>query len=209
MPVLFVFRLLCLTNLAEWGMIDLIQYISPERSVRSEGKMYEPKKNRRSETNPAAKEPSLRNYLLIAAVFLTAVALSFLFIRYTYRQLYYENDLLPVSEQKNRKRRESIMTVNTEKTDDTLTIILDGALNKTTCDAVAERIASEMQGIRKLVFDMEKLTFISSAGLRVLVKLRKQVGKRENMELCNVQPDVMNIFSVTGLAEYLNIRQEN
>jgi hypothetical protein len=44
MPVLFVFRLLCLTNLAEWGMIDLIQYISPERSVRSEGKMYEPKK---------------------------------------------------------------------------------------------------------------------------------------------------------------------
>jgi anti-sigma B factor antagonist len=101
------------------------------------------------------------------------------------------------------------MTVNTEKTDDTLTVILDGALNKTTCDAVAERIASEMQGIRKLVFDMEKLTFISSAGLRVLVKLRKQVGKRENMELCNVQPDVMNIFSVTGLAEYLNIRQEN
>ena len=49
------------------------------------------KKNRRSETNPAAKGPSLRNYLLIAAVFLTAVALSFLFIRYTYRQLYYEN----------------------------------------------------------------------------------------------------------------------
>ena len=98
------------------------------------------------------------------------------------------------------------MTVNTRKRGETLTVMLDGALNRTTCDAVEERITSEMQGIKKLVFDMEKLSFISSAGLRVLVKLRKQVGERENMEICNVQPDVMNIFSVTGLAEYLNIR---
>ena len=99
------------------------------------------------------------------------------------------------------------MTVNTRKRGETLTVMLDGALNRTTCDAVEERITSEMQGIKKLVFDMEKLSFISSAGLRVLVKLRKQVGERENMEICNVQPDVMNIFSVTGLAEYLNIRK--
>ena len=49
------------------------------------------KKNRRSETDPAAKGPSLRNYFLIAAFFLTAVALSTLFIRNTYRNLYYEN----------------------------------------------------------------------------------------------------------------------
>ena len=99
------------------------------------------------------------------------------------------------------------MTVNTRKRGETLAVMLDGALNRTTCDAVEAQITGEMQGIKKLVFDMEKLSFISSAGLRVLVKLRKQVGERENMEICNVQPDVMNIFSVTGLAEYLNIRQ--
>ena len=47
-----------------------------------------------------------------------------------------------------------------------------------------------------------------SAGLRVLVKLRKQIGQRENMELCNVQKNVMDIFDLTGLAEYLNIRRK-
>ena len=71
------------------------------------------------------------------------------------------------------------MTVNTRKRGETLTVMLDGALNRTTCDAVEAQITGEMQGIRKLVFDMEKLSFISSAGLRVLVKLRKQVGDRE------------------------------
>ena len=79
------------------------------------------------------------------------------------------------------------MTVNTRKRGETLTVMLDGALNRTTCDAVEERITSEMQGIKKLVFDMEKLSFISSAGLRVLVKLRKQVGERENMEICKTR----------------------
>ena len=99
------------------------------------------------------------------------------------------------------------MTVNTRKRGETLTVMLDGALNRTTCDAVEAQITGEMQGIKKLVFDMEKLSFISSAGLRGLVKLPKEVAGRENMEFCNVQPHVMNICSGTGLAEYLNIRQ--
>lgn len=101
------------------------------------------------------------------------------------------------------------MTVNTEKTDDTLTIILDGALNKTTCDAVAERQhAQPCRGNKGQLFHVEH-QLPDALHLACDLKLRKQVGKRENMELCNVQPDVMNIFSVTGLAEYLNIRQEN
>ncbi len=49
------------------------------------------KKNRQTAPEQEAKGPPLRNYFLIAAVFLTAVALSALFIRSTYRQLYYEN----------------------------------------------------------------------------------------------------------------------
>ena len=101
-----------------------------------------------------------------------------------------------------------MISVNTRKKGDTLTVSLDGQLNKLTADSVEERLFSEMKDMTKLVLDLEKLTFISSAGLRVLVKLRKQIGVRENMEICNVQKDVMDIFDLTGLAEYLNIRRK-
>ena len=35
--------------------------------------------------------------------------------------------------------------------------------------------------------------------------MRQQIGERENMEIRNVQEDVMKIFTLTGLADYLNI----
>ena len=98
------------------------------------------------------------------------------------------------------------LTISTRKSNGTLTVIMEGAMNRITASDAETQIQDAMKGIKKIVFDMEKLSFISSAGLRVLVKLRKQVGERENMEIRSVQPDVMNIFSVTGLADYLNIR---
>ena len=44
-----------------------------------------------------------------------------------------------------------------------------------------ERINNEMVGMEKLVLDLEKLNYISSAGLRVIVDLRKRISNRENM----------------------------
>lgn len=98
------------------------------------------------------------------------------------------------------------LTISTRKSSSTLTVVMEGALNRTTAPDAEEQIMNAMKGIKKIVFDMEKLNFITSAGLRVLVKLRKQVGERENMEIRNVQPDIASIFSLTGLTEYLNIR---
>lgn len=98
-----------------------------------------------------------------------------------------------------------MITISTRKRGDTLTVLLEGKLNRMTADTLEERLDSEMRGVKKLIFDFEKLIFISSAGLRVLVKLRQKVGARENMEIRNVQEEVMKIFTVTGLAEYLNI----
>ena len=66
-----------------------------------------------------------------------------------------------------------------------------------------ERINSEMVGMEKLVLDLEKLNYISSAGLRVIVDLRKRISNRENMVVKNVQQDVLDVFELTGLKKYL------
>ena len=85
----------------------------------------------------------------------------------------------------------------------TLTIHLEGKLDRNTADEAEERIKSEMNGMTKLIIDLEKLDYISSAGLRVLVELRRNISDRQNMAIKNVQPPVMEVFELTGLTKYL------
>ena len=51
------------------------------------------------------------------------------------------------------------------------------------------------------VLDAAELSYISSAGLRVLMKLRKQAGKPITVE--NVSREVYDIFETTGFTELL------
>ena len=57
----------------------------------------------------------------------------------------------------------------------------------------------------ELVIDAGRLEYISSAGLRVLMKLRKQAGKP--LDVVNVSPEVYEIFETTGFTELLNVRK--
>ena len=64
-------------------------------------------------------------------------------------------------------------------------------------------VVSKNPGIEP-VLDAEKLEYISSAGLRVLMKLRKQ---RDKLDMINVSRDVYEILEVTGFTELLTIRK--
>ena len=52
--------------------------------------------------------------------------------------------------------------------------------------------------------DASKLEYISSAGLRVLLKLTKTVGE---VKIVNVGPEVYEIFDVTGFTSILNVKK--
>ena len=64
----------------------------------------------------------------------------------------------------------------------------------------------ELRGsITRLVFDMEKLEYISSAGLRVLLAMQKLMNQQREMVLQNVNEAVMEVFEVTGFSDILSI----
>lgn len=96
-----------------------------------------------------------------------------------------------------------MLNITASKKGTTLTVFLEGALDRNTSETAAERIKSEMAGMEKLILDLEKLEYISSAGLRVLVDLRKRIGKRQNMAVKNVRQEVLDVFELTGLTKYL------
>ena len=89
----------------------------------------------------------------------------------------------------------------------TLTMMPEGRIDSTNAAEFEGEIAEALavnQGLT-LVVDAEKLEYISSAGLRVLMKLRKQVGKA--LPVVNVSPEVYDIFDMTGFTELLDVKK--
>ena len=87
----------------------------------------------------------------------------------------------------------------------TLTVALEGRLDTTTAPKLEEELRSSVDGVSRLVFDLEKLEYISSAGLRVLLAMQKLMNRQGAMLLRNVNEAVMEVFEVTGFSDILRI----
>ena len=86
-----------------------------------------------------------------------------------------------------------------------LTVALEGRLDTTTAPKLEEELRGSVDGITRLVFDVEKLEYISSAGLRVLLAMQKLMNRQGAMLLRNVNEAVMEVFEVTGFSGILRI----
>ena len=83
-----------------------------------------------------------------------------------------------------------------------LTVALEGRLDTTTAPKLEEELRD---GITRLVFDVEKLEYISSAGLRVLLAMQKLMNQQGEMVLQNVNEAVTETLEVTGFSDILRI----
>ncbi len=86
-----------------------------------------------------------------------------------------------------------------------LTISLEGRLDTTTAPQLEAELKNDLGGIDKLVMDFEKLEYISSAGLRVLLSAQKIMNKQGSMVVKNVNENVLDVFEVTGFVDILTI----
>ena len=69
-------------------------------------------------------------------------------------------------------------------------------------DVFAEK---ELADTQELVLDFADLEYISSAGLRVLLKLQKVMNKKGSMKLIHVGEVVKEVFEITGFTDILTI----
>lgn len=96
------------------------------------------------------------------------------------------------------------MNINIKPENAKLTVVLGGRINTSTAPEF-ESSVSNLDGIEELVLDFEKVQYISSAGLRVLIKTAKTMKKQGSMKLIKVNESVMDVFEIAGLAEILTI----
>ncbi|MBR1737624.1 MAG: STAS domain-containing protein [Firmicutes bacterium] len=97
------------------------------------------------------------------------------------------------------------MTINKVQENEKLTVELEGRLDTTTAPQLEAEIKSSLENVKELVFDIKKLEYISSAGLRVLLTAQKTMNKQGKMTVTGASETVMEIFEVTGFVDILNI----
>ena len=97
------------------------------------------------------------------------------------------------------------MTIQKTAEGSKLTLALEGRLDTTTAPELEETIKSSLEGVTDLVLDLEKLEYISSAGLRVLLSTQKEMTRRGSMVVTHVNEVVGEVFEITGFADILTI----
>ena len=86
-----------------------------------------------------------------------------------------------------------------------LEIAVEGRLDTTTSPMLEKEIRDGVDGITELVFDFDRLEYISSAGLRVILTAQKIMNKQGEMKIKNVCEEIMEIFEITGFSDILSI----
>ena len=95
------------------------------------------------------------------------------------------------------------MNINCVQNEGDLLVVLDGRLDTTTAPELESFLNRRYDSISTLVIDCEKLVYVSSAGLRVLLSAQKKT--KGAMKLIRVCELVMEVFEMTGFADILVI----
>ena len=98
------------------------------------------------------------------------------------------------------------MTIVKTKENNKLTVSLEGRLDTMTAPELEAALNDELQDISELIIDFEKLEYISSAGLRVMLSAHKEVSPHGEMIIIGANDEVKEIFDITGLVDMLNIQ---
>ncbi len=97
------------------------------------------------------------------------------------------------------------MTITKKQNGPALEIAVEGRLDTMTSPELENELKTCLGSADSLVLDCEKLDYISSAGLRVLLSAQKQMNRQGSMTLTNVNRAIMDVFEVTGFCDILTI----
>jgi len=98
-----------------------------------------------------------------------------------------------------------MLNIVKDKNEGKLNVALEGRLDTTTAPLLEEELKGALEGVTELVMDFEKLDYISSAGLRVLLATQKVMNRQGSMTIRHVSDVIHEIFEVTGFVDILSI----
>lgn len=98
-----------------------------------------------------------------------------------------------------------MLNIDKKLEDGKLYVALEGRLDTITSPELESQISESIDGVKELTLDFDKLEYISSSGLRVLLAEQKVMNRQGSMKITNVNDTIKEIFDVTGFTDILTI----
>ncbi|MBQ4402858.1 MAG: anti-sigma factor antagonist, partial [Selenomonadaceae bacterium] len=96
--------------------------------------------------------------------------------------------------------------ISSERDGENLTVKISGKLDTNSANAANKEILSMLDGVKNLMFDLNGLEYISSAGLRILIAAMKKIrAQGGTMTLKNVSEQVKEVLEMTGFAQIFSV----
>ena len=97
------------------------------------------------------------------------------------------------------------MTIEKKMNGDSTLLVVAGRLDTQTAPELEAVLDEVLSSTKDLTFDMSALEYVSSAGLRVILKAQKAMNARGSMRLTGVNDSIMEVFDITGFLDILTI----
>ena len=98
------------------------------------------------------------------------------------------------------------MNVEFHRDGTVLTALPDDRLDSITAPELEKTVSAELDGVTDLILDLEKVEYVSSAGLRAFLALAQSMEDRSGgMKLRNVNDFVSEVLSMTGFRDFLAV----
>ena len=98
------------------------------------------------------------------------------------------------------------MEITIFKENETSVVAIEGRVDTVTAPELESAVKHLINMGASVVFECEKLEYISSAGLRVVLTTHRNItAKGGNMNICNVTKQVRSVFDMTGFSRILTI----
>ena len=101
------------------------------------------------------------------------------------------------------------MTIEKTTENEKVTLTVSGRLDTTTAPELEAALDEVLENTKELIFNFENLEYISSAGLRVILKAQKSMNTKGSMKLTGVNDSIMEVFDITGFLDILTIVSQN
>ena len=98
------------------------------------------------------------------------------------------------------------MTISKTENGKEVTVSVEGRIDSKTATEFEKEVRDCFDSFDSMVIDLEKVNYVSSAGLRVLLTAHKTMAAKEGLKVRNVCKEVMAIFNVTGFSGVLDIK---
>ena len=97
------------------------------------------------------------------------------------------------------------MIINKTVEESKLVLAPVGRLDTTTAPELDKELDASLEGIKTLVIDFKDVAYISSAGLRVILKAKKLMSPNGEMKVTGANTMIMEVFEITGFADMITI----